>query len=126
MNEIYDPRPGEDGQGMFPLARSEPHPSTAGLSEEQMEILYGEKMTEKEYRTKSGKVLTDADIQALADEAEEGYDVEQIVARDAKAKSDAYKYCRPAWRYIVRLENKIAALEYRNNKLEAKLKSVEE
>jgi len=32
----------------------------------------------KRYRTKSGKVLTDADIQALADEAERGYDTEML------------------------------------------------
>jgi hypothetical protein len=30
------------------------------------------------YKTKSGKVLTDEDIQALADEAEEGYDIEHL------------------------------------------------
>lgn len=29
----------------------------------------------EEYRTKTGRVLTDADVQALADEAEHGYDV---------------------------------------------------
>ena len=34
--------------------------------------------TEPPYVTKSGKVLTDADIQALADEAERGYPIEQI------------------------------------------------
>lgn len=33
------------------------------------------------YRTKTGKVLTDSDIDALADEAEQGYDVEQLKAR---------------------------------------------
>jgi hypothetical protein len=33
-------------------------------------------MTEKKtYKTKTGKVLTDADIERLADEAEQGYDV---------------------------------------------------
>lgn len=31
-----------------------------------------------EYRTKSGKVLTDDDIQALADEAERGYDIAHL------------------------------------------------
>jgi hypothetical protein len=31
-----------------------------------------------EYRTRSGRVLTDADVQALADEAERGYDVEPL------------------------------------------------
>jgi type I restriction enzyme R subunit len=30
------------------------------------------------YRTKSGRVLTDADLQALADEAERGYDVDHL------------------------------------------------
>lgn len=35
----------------------------------------------KTYRTKTGKVLTDADIEAMADEAEQGYDVEQLKAR---------------------------------------------
>lgn len=33
---------------------------------------------EKPLRTKTGRVLTDADIQALADEAERGYDVEHL------------------------------------------------
>lgn len=33
------------------------------------------------YRTKSGRVLTDADIEALADEAERGYDVEHLLQR---------------------------------------------
>ena len=33
------------------------------------------------YRTKSGQVLTDADIEALADEAERGYDVEELKVR---------------------------------------------
>lgn len=35
----------------------------------------------KTYRTKTGKVLTDADIEAMADEAERGYDVENLMAR---------------------------------------------
>lgn len=38
-------------------------------------------MTDKPIVTKSGKVLTDADILALADEAEAGYDVSHLVAR---------------------------------------------
>jgi len=40
-------------------------------------------MTEqtKPYRTASGKTLTDADIEALADEAERGYDVDVLKAR---------------------------------------------
>lgn len=32
--------------------------------------------------TKSGKVLTDADIRALADEAERGYDIKHLVQRE--------------------------------------------
>lgn len=35
----------------------------------------------KTYRTKTGKMLTDADVEAMADEAERGYDVEQLKAR---------------------------------------------
>jgi hypothetical protein len=40
-------------------------------------------MTERPrtYKTKTGKVLTDADIEALADEAEGGYDVGLLKAR---------------------------------------------
>jgi hypothetical protein len=30
------------------------------------------------YRTKTGRILTDADLEALADEAERGYDVEHL------------------------------------------------
>lgn len=33
------------------------------------------------FKTKTGKVLTDADIEALADEAERGYDVEVLKTR---------------------------------------------
>ena len=32
----------------------------------------------RSYRTRSGKVLTNADIEALADEAERGYDVSRL------------------------------------------------
>ncbi len=35
----------------------------------------------KTYKTNTGKVLTDADIEALADEAERGYDVEALKSR---------------------------------------------
>lgn len=35
----------------------------------------------KTYRTKTGKLLTDADIVSMADEAERGYDVEPLKAR---------------------------------------------
>lgn len=37
--------------------------------------------TTKTYRTKTGKALTDADIEALADESEQDYDVQQLKAR---------------------------------------------
>ena len=49
--------------------------STTGYSE-------GPVMTEgKPYKTRTGKVLTDADIEAMADEAERGYDVEMLLKR---------------------------------------------
>jgi len=35
----------------------------------------------KTYRTKTGKVLTDADVEALADEVERDYDIEELKAR---------------------------------------------
>ena len=35
----------------------------------------------KTYLTRTGKELTDADIEAMADEAERGYDVEALKAR---------------------------------------------
>jgi hypothetical protein len=40
-------------------------------------------MTEdkKTYKTKTGRILTDADIEAMADEAEQGYDVEPLMRR---------------------------------------------
>ena len=39
-------------------------------------------MTERTYgRTKSGKIVTDADIEGLAAEAETGYDVDELRAR---------------------------------------------
>lgn len=36
---------------------------------------------EKTHRTKTGKVVTDTDIDAMADEAEKGYDVDTLKAR---------------------------------------------
>lgn len=39
-------------------------------------------MTERTYgRTKSGKVITETDIERYADEAEAGYDVDELVRR---------------------------------------------
>ena len=38
------------------------------------------------YRTKTGRVLTDSDIQALADEAERGYDVEPLAKRPGRPR----------------------------------------
>lgn len=35
----------------------------------------------KTYTTRTGKVLTDADIERMADEAERGYDVEELKSR---------------------------------------------
>jgi hypothetical protein len=36
---------------------------------------------EKTYRTETGKVVTDTDIDAMADEAEQGYDVDTLKTR---------------------------------------------
>jgi len=42
-------------------------------------------MTERTYgRTKSGKVITDADIERYAAEAEAGYDVDELIRRRGK------------------------------------------
>jgi predicted HicB family RNase H-like nuclease len=38
------------------------------------------------YRTKTGRVLTDADIEALADEAERGYDVEHLAKKSGRPR----------------------------------------
>jgi type I restriction enzyme R subunit len=38
------------------------------------------------YRTKTGRVLTDADMQALADEAEPGYDVDHLVKKPGRPR----------------------------------------
>lgn len=37
--------------------------------------------SEKTFKTKTGKILTDADIETMADEAERGYDVAMLKAR---------------------------------------------
>lgn len=39
----------------------------------------------KPYTTKTGKVLTDAHIEAMADAAERGYDVEELKKRPVDA-----------------------------------------
>lgn len=42
-------------------------------------------MTERTYgRTKSGKVITDADVEKYAAEAEAGYDVDELIRRRGK------------------------------------------
>jgi hypothetical protein len=41
-------------------------------------------MSERTYKTKTGKVLTDSDIEALADEAERGYDIEDLRRRPGR------------------------------------------
>lgn len=38
----------------------------------------------KTYRTRTGKLLTDADIEAMADEAERGYDVDSLRGRSRR------------------------------------------
>lgn len=47
-------------------------------------------------RTKSGRVLTDADIEALADEAERGYDPATLTARCPPKPSDSLRAVVPA------------------------------
>jgi hypothetical protein len=46
-------------------------------------------MSVEQFITKSGKVLTDADIEALADEAERGYDVSQLRVREPAISVEA-------------------------------------
>ena len=41
----------------------------------------GERKTKRTYRTKTGEVLTEEDVQALADEAERGYEPDQLRVR---------------------------------------------
>ncbi len=41
------------------------------------------------YRTKTGRILTDADIKGLADEAERGYDVEHPAKRPGRPRLGA-------------------------------------
>ncbi|MDQ1445850.1 MAG: hypothetical protein QOI20_2314 [Acidimicrobiaceae bacterium] len=41
-------------------------------------------MTEPARRTRTGKKLSDADLKRLADEAEAGYDVDELMARRGK------------------------------------------
>ncbi|MDA8076010.1 MAG: CopG family transcriptional regulator [Actinomycetota bacterium] len=38
------------------------------------------------YRTKTGRLLTDADVEALADEAERGYDADQLAKRPGRPR----------------------------------------
>lgn len=45
-------------------------------------------LVESALRTKSGKILTDADIQELADEAEKGYDVSSLTDRQMRLDTD--------------------------------------
>lgn len=40
------------------------------------------------YRTKTGRVLTSADINELADEAERGYDVERLVGKPGRSRTE--------------------------------------
>lgn len=46
------------------------------------------------YRTRTGKVLTDADIEALADEAERGYDIEGLKARQRGQAMPKVVHCK--------------------------------
>lgn len=54
--------------------------------------------TDEPLVTKTGKVLTDADIQALADEAEAGYDVSHLAPAVAVALLDVASVDHPRYR----------------------------
>lgn len=45
---------------------------------------------EREYRTKSGRILTDEDFERLADEAEAGYDVAHLKPREPTFTVEQY------------------------------------
>lgn len=45
------------------------------------------------YVTRTGKELTDVDIEALADEAELGYDVDEILARRGRRTAPVLGEC---------------------------------
>jgi hypothetical protein len=51
------------------------------------EILFRLRESVGQYVTRSGRVLTDADVEALADEAEVGYDVSGLSAPEGSARS---------------------------------------
>lgn len=53
------------------------------------------------YVTKSGRVLTDADIEALADEAERGYDVTSIRPRLVMHVRDKDGMCACGRKYCI-------------------------
>jgi hypothetical protein len=46
---------------------------------------------EKPYVTKTGKILTEEDIEALADEAEQGYDVSRLRERKRRRKMEQHE-----------------------------------
>lgn len=51
------------------------------------------------YRTETGRVLTDADFDALADEAERGYDVKQLIESQRQAATaEELRAERDHWR----------------------------
>lgn len=53
-------------------------------------------------RTKTGKILTDADIEALADEAERGYDVSHLKPRPVKGSSRWDRFREAFWKWASR------------------------
>lgn len=52
----------------------------------------------KEYHTKSGRVLTDEEIQALADEAERGYEINKLEPISEEQREELRRHVREAKR----------------------------
>ena len=62
------------------------------------------------HRTKTGRVLTDADIDALADEAEHGYDVERLAKRPGRPRMGSAPAVLVPVRLHADLHNAVKAL----------------
>jgi hypothetical protein len=84
-----------DGRGQNQVHLGDPLTLEAEIRNEWLALIH-ERQADADrralpLRTKTGRVLTDADIERLADEAEKGYDVDKIIERRAAEK----RYERP-------------------------------
>jgi len=82
-------RPGQwTTYGYVPMRMIDEYVEKIGLARERDDLddrldrLAANPAAAEEFRTAGGRVLTDDDIQALADEAERGYDVDRLRRRD--------------------------------------------